>query len=226
MMKPTILILLIVFNFVLINSSGQNIVANTCDSSLLTKSAYEKCKTDTAWTADLIIKTNYIIQFKTALVPKYRVIRRALIIPATLQESLLQLKRIYDTVLNKKLNSLETEMDKNQQYVQPNAYLSSLLSFQLFRFYPDIYAVLLNDIHLSLTPKTSFAEQKQYTQLVEQTFRLIPADLYQQLLQLTSEFNIETNALMQQGVIKPFQGAVLESKKIEYDVINFLLWTN
>ncbi len=217
--------ILFLFNFFLVNTYGQGIVANTCDSTLLTKKEYEKCKSDTAWTADILIQTNYIIKFKTELLPKYRIIRRDLNIPPTLQKSLQQLEIIYDTVLNKKLSVFQTEMDRNQKFVQPKAYLASLLSFQVLKFYPDIYAILLNDIHLQLTPKSSSEEQKLYKQLFDETVKSIPVDLYQKLLKITNELSIDNNELMGQGVTKMFQGSIQEDYRSQYDIINFLLWT-
>lgn len=204
---------------------GQEIVANTCDSFLLTKKEYEKCKSDTAWTADILIKTNYIIKFKTDLLPKYRLIRRDFDIPKALKKSLQRLKIIYDTVLNKKVIVFQTEMDRNQKYVQQKAYLSSMLSFQILKFYPDIYAILLNDIHLQLTPKSTSEEQKMYKQLFEKTIESIPADLYQKLIKITNDLTTDNNRLMEQGVIKMFQGSIQEGYRSQCDIINFLLWT-
>ena len=223
-MRPSILKLIILFNFFLVDTYGQEIAANTCDSTLLTKKEYEKCKSDTAWTADIFIKTNYIIKFKTSLLPKYRLIRKNLNIPPTLQKSLEQLKIIYDTVLNKKLSIFQTEMDRNQKYVQPKAYLSSLLSFQILKFYPDIYAILLNDIHLQLIPKTTKEEQIVYRQLFIKTMQSIPVELHQKLIKITTELNRDNNILMEQGVIKMFQGSSQESYRSQCDNINFLLW--
>ncbi len=224
-MRPSILKLLILFNFFLVDTYGQEIAANTCDSTLLTRKEYEKCKSDTAWTADILIKTNYIIKFKTSLLPKYRLIRRDLNIPATLQKSLDQLKIIYDTVLNKKLSLFQTEMDRNQKYVQPKAYLSSLLSFQILKFYPDIYAILLNDMHLQLAPKTTSEAQKMYKQLFDKTIQSIPVELHQKLIKITSELSKDNNILMEQGVTKMFQGPIQEGYRSQCDIVNFLLWT-
>ncbi|MDB5206397.1 MAG: hypothetical protein JWR72_1472 [Flavisolibacter sp.] len=223
-MRHSIIKLLILFNFLLVDSYGQEIIANTCDSTLLTKKEYEKCKSDTAWTADILIKTNYIIKFKSDLLPKYRLIRRNFNVPPTLQKSLLQLKIIYDTVLNKKLSVFQTEMDRNQKYVQPKAYLSSLLSFHVLKFYPDIYAILLNEIHLQLTPKTTSEEQKKYKNLFNKTIKSIPTGLYQKLFKITDELNADNNKIMQQGVTKMFQGSIQEGYKSQCDIINFLLW--
>lgn len=224
-MRIPIFKLIFLFNFFLVDAYGQEIVANTCDSILLTKKEYEKCKSDTAWTSDILIKTNYIVKFKTALLPRYRLLRRDLNISLTLQKSLQQLKIIYDTVLNKNLSIFETEMDRNQKYVQPKAYLSSLLSFQVFKFYPDIYAILLNDVHLQLKPKSTSDEQKFYKQLFDKTVKSIPVDLYRKLIKITNELSTENNKLMEQGVIKPFQGSIQEGYRSECDIINFLLWT-
>ena len=224
-MRPLIIKLIILFYFFNVDTHGQGIAANTCDSTLLTKIEYQKCITDTAWAADILIKTNYIIKFKTDLLPKFRLIRRGLNIPPALQKSLQQLKVIYDTVLNKKLSVFQTEMDSNQKYVQPKAYLSSLLSFQVFKFYPDIYAILLNDIHLRLTPKTTGEEQKMYQQLLDQTLKSIPDDLYQRIVKITNDLNAGNNKLMEQGVFRLLQGSIPEGYKSKCDVINFLLWT-
>ena len=223
-MRPLIVKLIILFNFFLVNTYGQEIAANTCDSTFLNKKEYEKCKSDNAWTSDILIKTNYIIKFKTSLLPKYRLIRRNLNIPATLQKSLEQLKIIYDTVLNKKLSLFQTEMDRNQKYVQPKAYLSSLLSLQILKFYPDIYAILLNDIHLQLMPKSTIEQQKMYMQLFDKAIESIPVELYQKLIKITSELNRDNNILLEQGVIKMFQGSIQESYRIQCDNLNFLLW--
>jgi len=154
-MRSSIFKLQILFHIFFVDTYGQDIITNTCDSTFLTKQEYERCKSDTAWTADILIKTNYIINLKTDLLPKYRVIRKGLTLSNELQSSLRHLKTAYDTVLNKKVSTFHTDMDRNQKYVQPKAYISSLLSLQIFRFYPDIYAILLNDIHLMLTPKTT-----------------------------------------------------------------------
>ena len=224
-MRPQIFKLLFLFNFFFVDTYGQEIVANTCDSTFLTKKEYEKCKSDTAWTADILIKTNYIIEFKTAVLPKYRLIRRDLNIPLTLQKSLQQLKIIYDTVLIKKLSQFQTEMDRNQKYVQPKAYLSSLLSFQMLTFYPDIYAILLNDIHLQLKPKSTSEEQKLYKQLFDKTVKSIPLDLYRKLIKITNKLSIDNNKLMEKGITKMFQGSIQEGYRNQCDIINFLLWT-
>ena len=224
-MRPQIFKLLFLFNFFFVDTYGQEIVANTCDSTFLTKKEYEKCKSDTAWTADILIKTNYIIEFKTAVLPKYRLIRRDLNIPLTLQKSLQQLKIIYDTVLIKKLSQFQTEMDRNQKYVQPKAYLSSLLSFQMLTFYPDIYAILLNDIHLQLKPKSTSEEQKLYKQLFDKTVKSISLDLYRKLIKITNKLSIDNNKLMEKGITKMFQGSIQEGYRNQCDIINFLLWT-
>lgn len=223
-MRPSIIKLFILFNFFLVDTYGQEIIQNTCDSILLTKKEFEKCKSDTAWTADILIKTNYIIKFKTDLLPKYRLIRRELYIPPTLQKSLLQLKIIYDTVSNKKLTVFQNEMDRNQKYVQPKAYLSSLLSFQIFKFYPDIYAMLLNDIHLQLTPKSTIEEQKMYEQLFSKTIKSIPVNLYQTLIKITNELTKDNHNLMEQGIIKLFQGSIQEGYRSQCNIMDFLLW--
>jgi hypothetical protein len=224
-MKPSIIKLLTFFNFFFVTGYGQEFIPNTCDSTLLSKTAYEKCKADSAWTADIVIKTNYIIEFKTHLLPKYRLIRKNISIPPTLQKSLQELKMIYDTVLNKKLSIFQTDMDSNQQFMQPKAYLSSLLSFQRFKFYPDIYAVLLNEIHLQLTPRTTIDELNKFKRLFDITLAGIPLDLYSKLLKISNELVTDNSKLVSQGYTPMFQGSIEETYRRQCNIINFLLWT-
>lgn len=223
-MRPRIFKLLIVFQLFIFNSYGQEIVANRCDSAILTKKEYDKCTGDTAWARDIIIKTNYIVRFKTELLPKYRLIRRAIVIPAELEFSLRQLKEIYDSVLNKKLATLQSEMDRNHKYLQPKAYLSSLLSFQVFNFYPDTYAILLNDIHLQLTPKTKKEDLNIYKFQFENIVKAIPTKVYQQVVRITNDMDIENRKLMADGFMPMFQGSKTADLSSQCKIVNFLLW--
>jgi hypothetical protein len=197
---------------------------NTCDSSLLSKQEYHNCRMDAAWNADLVITTNYITRLKTALLPEYRILRSKLVLPAPLQQALHSLKITYDTVLTRKTVSFLAHMDKNQNYVQPKAYLSSLLSLQTFRMYPDVYAVLLNDVHLFLAPVTSGPQMDNYKSLVEQVIRVIPAELNHYLEQVTHAFETDHQVLLKEGFMPLFRGTVLPEETKKYRIINFLLW--
>ncbi len=116
-------------------------------------------------------------------------------------------------------------MDRNQSYLRPKAYLSSLLSLQTYRFYPDIYAILLNDIHLVLSPKTPSEEHKIYIQLFNEVLKNIPHDLDEKLVKVTNEFSKEHKNSLDQGVRAMFQGSIDEVYRSKCNRINFLLWT-
>lgn len=224
-MKPSIIKLFILFNLFIYDTNGQSISINKCDRNLLSIDEYEKCISDSVWTEDVIIRMNYIINLKTDLLPKYRLLRKQLNISTSLQEKLNHLKTTYDTVLNMKLIAFQNEMDRNQKYVQPKAYLSSLLSFEIFKFYPDVYAILLNEIHLQLKPKTLIEQQIRYKENFNQILLSIPVELKQQLLEITNKLNIDNNKICERGIIKLFQGSISDMYKSDCDIINFLLWT-
>jgi hypothetical protein len=223
-MRPPVFRLLIFCNLFFADTYGQEIIGSTCDSIILSKQEYEKCKADTAWNGDIVIKTNYIIRFKTELLPKYRIIRKGLTIPVTLEKLVRQLSMTYDTVLNKKLAVFQTEMDRNQKYIQPKAYLSSVLSFQIFKFYPDVYAVLLNNIHLQLSPKTTAEELKSYKGLFDEIIKSIPADLYHHLVKVTNDMETEKSELNKKGFMPLFRGSIEEGYRSQCNIVNFLLW--
>ncbi|RYG21912.1 MAG: hypothetical protein EOO07_01360 [Chitinophagaceae bacterium] len=117
-------------------------------------------------------------------------------------------------------------MDKNQKFVQPKAYLSSILSFQLFKLYPDVYAILLNDIHLQLIPKTTINQQKTYSQLFDETIKHIPVELHEKLVKITAEFIKDQNKLTEQKIPALFQGSLPEEYRSKCNCLNFLLWTD
>lgn len=207
------------------NTASQQFLPNICDSIILTKEQFEKCKNDSIWSGDIVLKINYISSLKTELLPKYKLQRQKIQIPNDLRTLIKQIKRSYDSTLNHKLAVWENEMDKNQKYVQPKAYLSSLLSFQLFKFYPDVYAILLNDIHSKLNPKSSSAHIGNTRKLVDKIIKQIPATLYQELIKITTEFQTEKLKLKKDFPIELFQGDKPDAYIISYNILNFLMWT-
>lgn len=220
------LILLILFFIILgCDSYGQSFVSNSCDSTILTKEEFEKCLADTAWNRDIVISTNYITNLKTDLLPKYRQLRKELMLSNELQNLLQQLKVAYDTVLNAKLTTFISEMDQKQKYVQPKAYLSSLLSLQTFKLYPDVYAILLNDIHLQLSPKAPVSVLNMYKELVDKISKSIDPDLNKRLEVITTSFLADNDKLKQSGFSPLFQGTQSQEDKKKFQIINFLLWT-
>ena len=215
------IIIFFLYGLVFTKSEAQSLLMNLCDSSVLGKEDFTKCIEDSVWIRDIQVKMNYIFSFKTQLLPKYRIQREKIQIPESTKILLKHLKHCYDSSLNYKLNVWETEMDQNQHYVQPKAYLSSLLSFQLFRFYPDIYAILINEIHLDLNPKTTREDIESTKILSENIMKQISPTLVAQLKQITTSFQLDKAKLSAGHPIEVFQG----NKNDSYNIINFLLWT-
>jgi hypothetical protein len=204
---------------------SQTLASNYCDSSILTKQEYEKCKRDTIFNNDILLRVNYISFLKTELLPKYRVQRKAFILPDDLRKDVKLLKAIYDSTVAVKLPGIASEMDRNQKYVQPKAYVSSLLAFEIFKFYPDVYAVLLNEIHLSLNPKPNGDQMKQIQSLVHKIYASVNSPTKDKLYQITSALTKERRAFTKDFLLDLFGGNIDEEKQKEYHLVNFLLWT-
>lgn len=215
----------IVFFTVVSYSYGQSFTENSCDSNILTKEEYEKCIIDKALNADIFIAINYLTNQKTYLLPKYRKLRNELKLSNELQSLLLDLKTTYDSVLNTKLFIFLSELDKKQQFVQPKAYLRSLLSLQTFKFYPDVYAILINDIHLQLIPKTSISEINNYKERIEKIYKSIRPEIVQRLEIITKAYIADNDKLLKYGFAPLFQGTQSQEEIKKYQIINFLLWT-
>jgi len=206
-------------------SFGQKILPNNCDSAILTMDALRKCKLDSVWLMDISIKVNYITSLKTQLLPRYRPVRKSISMPEAVLQHVRELKKAYDSVLSVKTDQYEKDMDKNQLYVQPKAYISSFLSFQLFKFYPDVYAILLNEIHLDLRPTTSRQEFERYKRMFDKLIQSIPRALDEKLSEITGQMWKDESRLPQQGAIWPLQGMIAEDYKKKCNIVNFLMWT-
>ncbi len=219
-----ITILLLICLTCAFQGKGQSLVANHCDSSILTKQEYEKCKGDTIYNKDIIARTNYIVFLKTELLTKYREQRKGLILPDVVKMDLKALKAIYDSTTNYKLQRITSEMDRNQKYVQPKAYIASLLALEPFKFYPDIYAILLNEIHLSLNPKTDLNHMKQVQALVDKIYSSLSTDMKDKVQQISLGLITERRAYTKGYFLDMFQGSIGDKERSKYNVINFLLW--
>ena len=204
---------------------SQNIHSNNCDSSILTREEYEKCISDTIYNNDIIARINFISFIKTELLPKFRIERKNFIFSDAVNHDAKILKNIYDSTLNFKLHHNSSNADRHQKYLQPKAYITTLLAMETFKYYPDVYAILLNSIHLILNPKTDFNQMLHVQKLHEKIYASLPAPLIDKIQHITSAMKSERASFNKDYPFDMFQGAVDEEKRKQYDVINFILWT-
>ena len=180
---------------------------------------------DSVWTQDVTLRINHVIAYKTDFLPKYKLLRKSIRMPEELSQLIKELKKIYDSVLDVKSAKFEKDMDKNQLFVQPKAYISSLLSLKIFDYYPDVYAVLLNPVHLELRPKTSKQELERYTSMFERAFQSISPTLGEQLSKITMQMSEEEKKFNEQGISRQFQGMVTDEYRNKCKIVSFLMWT-
>lgn len=218
-LKPLIAIYLI-FNWH--HSNAQDNTTYYCDKKYLNDEEYSKCLSDSAWKKDVLILTDYLSFLQKKLFPEFRAKRKSLIIPDSVGSALADLRKVYDSTLKIKLEVFKTDMYKNQKFVQPNAYISSTLILDLFYFYPDIYAVLLNPIHVELRPKTALNDLKQIELAIQKLLLRIPTELYSEIYQYSNAFEKQRNEYPY--ALAKFQGEIDTALKEKYAVVNFLLW--
>jgi hypothetical protein len=221
------LILICIYIFLSLSLYGQGLtlVPNTCDSSVLTKSEFEKCMVDTNFNNDIIARTNYITFLKTELLPKYRLIRNSLLLTENLKRKVKILKVFYDSTLDYKKHIMTLEMDRNQNYIQPKAYLTTLLAIETFKIYPDLYAILLNPIHVVLKPQSDYIKIIWAEEMVDDILTSMTVEMKREIQQLVLEMSKKRKAFTKEYFYDMFQGDVVEEKRSFYNVVNFLLWT-
>jgi hypothetical protein len=163
--------------FIYTNAGAQVFRPCKCDSIALAPQAYQKCKIDAVYEESIIEHVNYLTFLKTEVLSAHRNERANLQLPRSLQKNVRALRALYDSILDVKIAVWSRGMDRNQQYVQPKAYVVSLLSMYHFKIYPDVYAVLLNPVHLALRPKTDSTKAKEIQLLVEKIHGSISPNL-------------------------------------------------
>ena len=142
-------------------------------------------------------------------------------LPRELEDSLQKLRLRYDSVLNHKTWVFLSGVDRNNLYLRPKAYLSSLLALEVFKFYPDVHAILLNTVHVDLEPKTTLKEWKEYAKMVDNVLKLIPSALYQRLEAVTTDLNEENELLRSKGFVLMFQGAISDEERANTGLLIF-----
>ena len=218
------LILLLPFFTLPFNSKPQSIKSNFCDKSVLSDKEYERCLSDSAWDKDIIIKINYLSFLKTEVFPPFRKERKKLVIQDSIQVLIANLKRTYDSVFLNRFQLYRKQMDRNQQYVQPKAYLSSVLSFELFNFYPDIFSVVMND---PIQTGKNSEHQTFITNFYSKTdylYSLLNEKIRADILLITSKLHQQRNSRKEFQKIDIFQGELPEILKNKFDILNYLIW--
>ncbi len=202
---------------------AQKFDRSICDSTIMAGAEFAKCTLDSVYDADIVMRVNYISFLKTQVLPYYRKSRLSISVPSELKEDLKLLRKIYDSTLTFKIDYYCRDMDRNQSYLQPKAYIASLLAFETLKFYPDVYAILQNPIHQQLTPKTTYAQQDQYRQLIEKVHKAIISLDNPSLWELVQSLERKKSSYKTPSLL--FQGLQSEEERSVYEVVNFLLWT-
>ena len=97
------------------------------------------------------------------------------------------------------------------------------MALETFKFYPDIYAILLNEIHLILNPTSDSDQVKQIQKLVDRIYSSMAIQMKNEVQKITLALADERKAYTHE--LDMFQGTIEEKKRKEYNVINFLVWT-
>ena len=217
MKKSIVYLTLLLSNFVF----SQN---GHCDQKYLNKIELEKCLKDSLWTNDVKIKIDYIVSFKTILLPKFRHTRKMIKSKMKIDIKILILSNLYDSICEIKTNQYKKDTDKNNYFIQPKSYLSTVLSLELFKFYPDISAILLNPIHQKLKPITSIESRKLFEKIINELIEEITIEQFIEISTIVKKFQIEKMNLLNSLPIELFQNNINDETKLKYDVINFLIW--
>ena len=221
------IIIIVVLFFINLQTLKSQISINDCNENILNPKELEKCLNDSVYVHDFEPRINYIVKLTTGILPKYRKQRNKLVIDSKIEIEICQLKKIYDSVTSKKIDTFLSDSYKNGQFVSPKSYLSTNIALQNFKFYPDTYAMLVNRMHILLNPETSEKNLKFYANLIETLFDKITEIKKIEIIKVVSKLREEKKSIQVNRYIELFQDAEMPSnERNKYDVIDFLLWTN
>ena len=222
-MKLIITLFLFFINFQIIKSQ---IIKNDCNKNILNSKELEKCINDSIYIGDFEPRINYISKLTTGILPKYRKQRNILEVEKSFKTELDHLKKIYDSVSTKKIDTFLKDSYKNGQYVSPKGYLSTMIAMQSFNLYPDTYAMLVNRTHIILNPETSEKNLKLYANLIDKIFNKIPNNKKIEIIKIVTKLREEKKNIQINRFIELFQDdEMLTNERNKYDVIDYLLWT-
>lgn len=206
-------------------AQSQQININNCDKLVLSDSEYERCLSDTAWGSDITIRINYISFLKTEVLPPIRKERKKLFLQDTLRNLIIELKDTYDSIYMKRFFSYREQMDKNQKFIQPKAYLSSILSFEVFFLYPDIYAVIINDPVANSNQSDYYLFVDRFYQKCLHAYSLLNEDIMKNLLIQTTKLENHLSSKIEFKNLTIFKNPIQGELENKLAVINYLIWT-
>ncbi|MBK8930118.1 MAG: hypothetical protein IPM72_10695 [Chitinophagaceae bacterium] len=96
-------------------------------------------------------------------------------------------------------------------------------SSKKFTFYPDVYAILFNEVHLFLSPVTHIEDLKKYYLLFEKILKDISPHLYTAVANISNTFLAELAMLSGGNNLLLFQGNIPADYRMECNIINFLM---
>jgi hypothetical protein len=211
------------FLFAVTTVSAQTHRARECDTTILSKDEIRWCSLDSVYNSSIPALTKFYVSLKSSILPKYRLVRRKLSLSDSLKQQVLSAKKVYDSVFSAKFMRWIYDMDRNQKFVAPRAFMASEMAMLYYKFYPDVNAILLNDIHLNLNPKTSWHDQDSFKLMVDRIYQSIPHPMLSEIAKIVAERRKEIE-LAGLPLIPFSQSLATDEQKTKFDIVNFLIW--
>ncbi|MBK6931943.1 MAG: hypothetical protein IPH12_14200 [Saprospirales bacterium] len=200
----------------------QNVSALAQQSDIPKTNIYEK---DTLWSENVTVAVASLVALRTFLF-EFNSGDKAAVFSTFDPRTICQIKDLdslyQEEVLRFKnwFTRKAVEGDRNQQAY---SYLDASIQLDKFFFYPDVYAILLNPVRLTVMPKidvrTRVSATARIMQIAVGLERLAPG-AKNTLKTIHADFKRQYPSSPHQL----FQGAQSEQEKQTYELINLLMW--
>lgn len=182
---------------------------------------------DTLFTTDITHKINYLAALHRNFLPSHKSLKDS--VKNRLDtENLAALKRI-DSFYYDRLGILRAAYLGENPGFNENlpvfAHLDYVVVFEIFRFYPDLYAILFNPVQGVSKKRTPYDERKSLLAAIEGLYAGTQQTLFREHGAAYRAFLDKLSKLQKKHFYYPmWQGSIEEAEREKYNRINFLIW--
>ena len=182
---------------------------------------------DTLFIIDIELGINYLAALHRNFLPSHKSLKDS-VKNLLHTDDLAALKRI-DSFYCDRLSILRAaylgETPRFNENLPVFAHLNYVVVFEIFRFYPDLYAILLNPVQGFSKKQMPYDERKDLLAAIDGLYAGTQSAIFREHSAAYRAFLDKLSKLQEKYRYHPmWQGAIDEAEREKYHRINFLIW--
>ena len=182
---------------------------------------------DTLFTTDIELGINYLAALHRNFLPSHKSLKDS-IKNLLHTDDLAALRRI-DSIYCHRLSILRAaylgETPGFNENLPVFSHLNYVIDFEIFRFYPDLYAILLNPVQGISKKRMPYDERKDLLAAIDGLYAGTQSAVFREHGDAYRAFLDKLTKLQEKHHYRPmWQGSIEETEREKYQRINFLIW--